>query len=99
MRPLAVKRWESGARPVPDDALEWALEAAAMHDAAVEELVAEARENARRREAVVLPYYRTQEQHDRACDDGRTYLFANAASRAAGEILKGDYQVLFAYPD
>lgn len=99
VRVLTVKRWESGYTRIPADALEWIVAAAQDHDDAVAETVAKVREEIEPGGLVILPYYRTQEQLDAALDDAAPYQFANAVSRAAGEMLKGEYTVTFAYPE
>ena len=104
VRVLAVKRWEKGERPIPDDALEWMRSAAVEHTDGVRTEAGEVMANAEPGEAVCLEYYRTQEQCDMAAELAGTeagpYQFVNAVRRSAAErLVDMGYLVSFAYPD
>lgn len=104
VRVLAVKRWEKGERPIPDDALEWMRSAAVEHTEGVRTEVGEVMASAEPGEAVCLEYYRTQEQCDMAAElagtDAGPYQFVNAVRRSVGErLVDMGYAVSYAYPD
>ncbi len=102
VRALAVKRWESGEREAPQDALDWLSEALREHDAAVAELVGGVVAQVPSGVECVLDYYRTQEQAEAVANGGECapHQFLDAVARSAAERLTFlGYRVSFAYPD
>lgn len=106
----AVKLWESGARPLTPEAIEWMKGELARFDALVDKAISELESFVVvQNEKMGLPpdelpgatisYYQTQDQYDRYGRGPGEYKMANAAARAIGEKLRTlGYDVVYQYP-
>ena len=98
-----VKRWEHPDwQEPPDDAWEWLIGMHDRHDAAVDAMVDQALEMARRHdlEMVAITYYRDQAQYDACGRDDGPVGFVNSIAREAALDLNGEgVETEFRYPD
>lgn len=97
----AVRYWERGLRPVPNDVADWIEQQLDNHNVAVEETLAATHELINDSGCEIdLSYFRTQEEYDEYGRDKGDFGIVNARARSIAERLRSKgYDVIFQYPD